>query len=215
MICKAIIFDLDGTLINTLADLCHAMNFALKAVGQPVHSIEECRRMIGNGVRTFAERALGAEQQGLRDEVLEIMKARYRDKCFDNSELYNGIAETVIELRKMGIRLAVITNKDQDAAEKIVGHFFEKAVFECIKGVRGERTVKPDPWVTEEIISQMGLKPDDYLFIGDSEVDIETASGAGVRSVGATWGFRSRVELMAAGADILIDEPREILDLIS
>ena len=215
MSCKAIIFDLDGTLVNTLADLGNAMNYALESVGEPVHSLESCRMMIGNGVKTFAKRALSGDKQHLRDKVLGIMNARYRDNCFENSNLYDGMAEVVSELSNRGIFLAVITNKDQDAAEKIVEHFFGKGTFEHIIGVRGEDTVKPDPAATENIVKLTGVERKDFLFVGDSDVDIKTAGAVGICSVGAAWGFRSRAELASAGADIVIDKPGEILDLVA
>lgn len=114
---KAIIFDLDGTLVDTATDLANSMNYALKKFGQPTHSVEVCKQMIGDGLKMFAQRALGKDSQHLRDEVIRAMKARYRDKCFECSRLYDGISEVVSKLREGGIRLAVLTNKDQDDAD--------------------------------------------------------------------------------------------------
>lgn len=209
---KAIIFDLDGTLVDTLADLAGAMNFALEKLDQPTHPKEACRIMIGNGVKTFAQRALGPDKQDLRDELLDIMKNRYSDKCFDKSYLYDGVYDSVKKLRQKGTRLAVVTNKDQADAERVVSHFFGDS-FEYVVGITGDNALKPDPAGTLKIVKSMGLGCNNFLFVGDSDVDILTARAAKIRSVGVTWGFRGRNELAKTGADIIIDRPEEILGL--
>jgi phosphoglycolate phosphatase len=215
MVCKAILFDLDGTLVDTLADLANAMNFGLQRFGQPTHSVEACRQMIGSGVKKFAQRALAEDAQNLRDEVLSAMRARYHDKCIEHSRLYDGIFETVEKLREKGLRLAVVTNKDQAEAERIVEHFFGADTFEWVVGVAGNMPVKPDTTGTMKIVESMGLSCEDFLFVGDAEVDVRTAASAHIRSVGASWGFRGRDELVEAKADIIIDSPAEILDLVA
>ena len=215
MVCKAILFDLDGTLVDTAADLANAMNFALQRFGQPAHSVEACKQMIGNGVKRFAERALAQDVQHLRDEVLSVMRARYHDKCLEHSRLYDGIFDTVKKLREKGLRLAVVTNKDQVDAERIVEHFFGADTFECVVGVVGNIPVKPDTAGTMKIVESMGLSCEEFLFVGDGEVDVRTAASAQIRSVGASWGFRGRDELVEAKADIIIDSPVEILDLVA
>ena len=215
MVCKAILFDLDGTLVDTAADLANAMNFALQRFGQPAHSVEACKQMIGNGVKRFAERALAQDVQHLRDEVLSVMRARYHDKCLEHSRLYDGIFDTVKKLREKGLRLAVVTNKGQVDAERIVEHFFGADTFECVVGVVGNMPVKPDTAGTIKIVESMGLSCEDFLFVGDGEVDVRTAASAQIRSVGASWGFRGRDELVEAKADIIIDSPAEILDLVA
>jgi len=211
---KAIIFDLDGTLVDTLQDLANAMNFALADFAQPGHSVEACKTMIGNGVKTFVKRALAKDKQSLCDDVLAVMKTRYRDKCFEYSYLYDGILDTVKKLRQTGIRLAVITNKDQADAKRIVEHFFSQNTFEHIVGVVEQAAVKPDSAATLRAVESMGLGCGDFLFVGDSAVDIRTAAAAQIRSVGVTWGFRGRDELAEAKADMIIDHPAEILDLL-
>ena len=215
MAVKAIIFDLDGTLVDSAADLANAMNFALAKLGRPEHSVEVCKRMVGDGLGMFAQRALGKNRQDLRDEVLLGMKERYRDKCFECSRLYDGIFEVVNKLRAGGIRLAVLTNKDQEDAERIVEHFFGPDTFEYVVGVVGGRGVKPDIGSTMRIVESIGLGCEDFLIIGDSTPDIQTAAAAKIRSVGVSWGFRSREELAEAGADIIIDRPAEILGLVA
>jgi phosphoglycolate phosphatase len=212
---KAIIFDLDGTLVDTVLDLANAMNFALVHFGRPTHSVEACKQMVGNGLKTFAQRALAKDRQHLQGEVLSIMKARYHDKCLESSGLYDGIVETVKKLRLKGLRLAVLTNKDQDDARRIVEHFFGADTFEYVVGTTENKAVKPGAAATIKIVESMGLATKDFLFIGDSAVDIQTAATAGIRSVGVSWGFRGKDELLKAKADIVIDSPTEILDLVA
>ena len=212
---KAIIFDLDGTLLDTLADLAGAMNWALARLGEDTHSLQACRKMIGNGVATFAKRALKPEKQHLQPQLLELMKARYRKHSLVKSTIYSGINELLAKLAQMPIRLAVATNKQHDDAVIVVEHFFGKGVFEVIRGVRQDGLVKPEPAFAKAIMDEMNLASDDILLIGDSDVDIATAKSAKIESVGVTWGFRDREDLAAAGADIIIDKPGEILGLFT
>jgi len=211
---KGVIFDLDGTLVNTLGDLAEAMNYSLKQLGEPTHSVDQYRRMIGNGTSKFVERSLSDDKQHLHAELLKLMRVRYLEKCFDLTVPFNGIPEAINELRKAGVRLAVVTNKNADAAKLIVEHFFGAGTFEVIIGVEGDKWVKPDPAGTHEIIRRMGMTKEDFMLVGDSDVDIATAINAGVKPVGVTWGFRSRDELIAAGAETIIDAPDEILSFI-
>lgn len=209
---KAIIFDLDGTLVDTLADLAGAMNWALAQLGEDTHSLDAYRKMIGNGVEMFAKRALKPEKQHLCSHLLELMKARYRQHCFAKSSVYPGVNELIAKLGQMRIRLAVATNKEHDDAVKVVEHFFGVSAFEVISGVRQNGPVKPDPAFAEAIMAKMALASDDFVVVGDSDVDIATAKSSAMRSIGVTWGFRGREDLAAAGADFIIDKPEEIFD---
>ncbi len=212
---RAVIFDLDGTLVDTLEDLTAAMNAALGHFSLPARSAQACKMMIGNGARRFAERALPADQQDLAERLLALAREHYRANCFKYSRLYDGMSETVTQLRQKGVRLAVLTNKDHIVAGRIIEHFFGTGAFESVVGAAESRPIKPDPGTTLGIVESMGLTSEDFVFVGDSAVDIETARAAGIRSVGAAWGFRGRGELEAAGADIIIDSPCEILDLVA
>jgi phosphoglycolate phosphatase len=215
MSCKAVIFDLDGTLVDTLADLGESMNYALANLGQPMHQLEAFRQMIGNGLRTFAKRALPGEKEVLYDRVVELMRQHYADNCLVNSKLYEGVGETVAELRKRAIKLAVLTNKDQNLAERIVNHFFTAGTFEHVLGAVEGRPLKPHGWMIWKLVDMMKLSSPDIVLVGDSDVDMDTASAAGIRAIGVGWGLRTRKELIDHKAAIVIDKPAELLNLVA
>ncbi|HSV27767.1 MAG TPA: HAD family hydrolase [Sedimentisphaerales bacterium] len=205
------IFDLDGTLVNTLADLSDSMNHALASLGQPTHPSSAIRTFIGDGVYTFASRALGENSQHLVEEVVAAMREHHRRNYLNKSSVYPGIFELIGELRKRGIRLAVLTNKDQTVAQQIVEHFFGSGVFEHVVGAVGKTPVKPDRKAVDGLLEKMGLKSADCRLVGDSGVDVDTAKAAGMRVAGVTWGFRDRAELEGHGADVVVDSPAELL----
>lgn len=211
---KGMIFDLDGTLVDTLDDLTNSMNFALDGLGFEVRPREECRKMIGHGLNTFAERALGAENLSSRDRLLEVMTVHYRNNCLYLTRPYPGLEEVIVQLNRQGIRLGILTNKNQEPAEKITNHFFGIGMFDPILGCKQGRKFKPDPNGIHEILNTWQLTASEVVLIGDSEVDIQTATAAGVLAVGAAWGFRSRNELVQAGADKIIEHPTQILRLL-
>jgi len=212
---RAIVFDLDGTLIDTLDDLAAAMNHALQALGLPPHPRDACRLMIGNGTDTFALRALGPGHAHLKDRLLEIMMPYYRQHAMNRSRVYDGVTETVDELRRRGLRLAVVTNKDQPYADQVMGHFFSNGAFDQVVGVGPHVPVKPDPTGTLRALEALAVPPGRALFVGDSEIDVATARRAGVPFVGVTWGFRDPPTLRQAGAQTFINTPTELLDLVS
>ncbi len=212
---RAILFDLDGTLVDTLDDLTAAMNYGLRRLGLPEHPAEVCRRMIGNGVDIFASRALGPDHQDLHGRLIEVMMPYYEAHCMDRSRVYEGVHGVLAELHRRGIRVAVVTNKDQPQAEKVMGHYFADGLFDAIVGVGPQVPVKPDPTGTRRVLDTFGVGSDQALFIGDSEIDYETAENAGVRFVGAAWGFRGRPALARLGVKTIIERPGEILNLLS
>jgi len=212
--CKAVIFDLDGTLVDTLADLSEAMNFGLKKLGQPPRTLSQCRMMIGSGVRRFAQRALPENKQHLADDLLREMRARYKQSCLHQTRLYDGIAEMVAQLAGRGIGLAVCTNKDQGVAMRIIEHFFGKSTFGMVVGARDGCPIKPAPQITAGIVEFFKAPRAEFVFVGDSDVDAATAKNGGMPFIGVSWGFRSRAELAAAGVENIIDSPAELAKLI-
>jgi len=211
---KAVIFDLDGTLVNSLEDLADATNYALKFFGQPEHKVEAFKQMVGDGTKTLISRTLPFDKQELVEDVLQKMREKYIEICLDKSLPYNGITEVVQELVKKGVKLAVLTNKDQKMSQKIVEYFFA-GCFKIVKGTTAAIAVKPEPFATLQILEEFKVVPEDALFIGDSNVDVRTAKAAGIKMIGVNWGFRGRKELIEAGADAVIDNPKQILALFS
>jgi phosphoglycolate phosphatase len=211
---KGVIFDLDGTLINTLEDLTDSMNYALGKLKCPPRQLDECRRMIGYGLTKFAESALPEGRKNLCDELIGVMVAHYQQHCLIKTAPYDGIMDVVRQLGARGIRMAVLTNKNQKPTEVLLKHFWKDGIFDPIVGMGEGRKVKPNPKSTFEILGQWQLTPSEVIFVGDSEVDIQTAHAAGVTSVGCEWGFRDKQQLLAAGAEILIQKPLQILDYL-
>ncbi|MEN6384864.1 MAG: HAD family hydrolase [Phycisphaerales bacterium] len=210
---KAIIFDLDGTLVNSLEDLAEATNFALHFFGQQPHNLQAFTKMVGDGTRNLISRALPADRQDLIEQVLVKMREKYNEICLDKTLPYNGLKEVLDTLKTKGIKLAVLTNKDQRLAEKIVNHFFPN-YFNIIKGPDGAIPLKPAPQTTLQILNELGVKPANAALVGDSNIDIHTARNAGITGIGVNWGFRGEEELKTAGADYTIDEPKALLKLL-
>lgn len=211
-----VIFDLDGTLLDTLGDLAAACDAALARHALPQHTDEEYRQFVGNGILRLVERAL---PEPLRTpERVAAVRADFMEYYLAHIDRrtrpYPGIPELVAELDRRGVRLAVASNKFQAGTEKLVGRFFPDVEFAAVLGQRPGVPLKPDPTVVEELLAVTGAARERVLYVGDSGVDMATAAAARVRSVGVTWGFRTREELRAAGATHLVDRAEEILPLI-
>ena len=208
---KAAIFDLDGTLVNSLADLADAMNYALKILGQPTWDLEAYRQKVGNSTNLLIQRALAPDKQDLFDKMFEISSEKYAQICLNKSRLYDGILETIDELHKRQVKLAVLSNKDHNMAEKVVAHFFDKGQFDAVVGTTTGNPIKPDPIHTLKIVDKFKLKPQEVIFVGDSDVDMQTAKACEMLAVGVNWGFRPIEELKQNGADTIINKPSELL----
>ncbi|MBP3715441.1 MAG: HAD family hydrolase [Phocaeicola sp.] len=213
---KLIIFDLDGTLLNTIADLASATNHALAANGYPQHGTEEYRFFVGNGINKLFERAL-PDGEKTETNVLRIRQSfipYYDVHCADLTRPYPGIPELLNTLQQKGIQIAVASNKYQRATGKLIPHFFPDIRFTAILGQREGIPRKPDPQIVHEIIKLAGVQPEDVLYVGDSNVDMQTALHAKVDGIGVTWGFRPRTELEEGHPYAIIDKASDLLAYI-
>ena len=210
---KGCLFDLDGTLVNSIEDLAISTNEVLKLHGLPTYDISQYRLFVGNGVKKLMERALGQEHIDLLDECLNDFQKIYRQHCLDHTLPYQGIKELIDDLKAKGIKMSVVTNKPHALAIKLV-ETLSPDTFVAIYGQQDLYPVKPDPQSTYLALMAMKLDKKDCLFIGDSQVDIDTGYNAEIDSVGVTWGFRGRQELTEAGANDIVDNPAQIMEII-
>ncbi len=211
-----VIFDLDGTLLNTIADLANSTNYALARLGFPTHETEKYRFMVGNGVNKLFERALpeGAKTEENVLRVRELFLPHYDRHNADDSRPYPGVESLLERLQAEGLQLAVASNKYQAATEKLVDRYFPSIRFTAVFGQREGVPVKPDPTIVFDILKVAGVPKDRVLYVGDSGVDMQTAAKAGVTACGVTWGFRPRTELEAEHPDHLVDAAEEVIGLV-
>ena len=211
------IFDLDGTLLNTIADLATATNQALEACGFPTHPISAYPMFVGNGINKLFERALPAESR--TEENIMRIRAHflpyYDEHNADLSKPYPGIPQLLEELQTAGVHLAVASNKYQRATEKLIRHYFPTIRFAAVFGQREGIPVKPHPQIIEDILTLVPVNKEEVIYIGDSGVDMQTALHAGVESIGVTWGFRPKEELLQHSPTYLVDSADEIKILIN
>ena len=213
---KLVIFDLDGTLLDTIADLAESTNHALKQLGYPTHDVETIRTFVGNGINKLLERALPAHEQ-TEENVMRMRSyfvPYYDAHNADLSSPYPGIVSLLEDLQAKGIMLAVASNKYQEATVKLVKHYFPMIDFVEILGQREGVNVKPDPSIVFDILKKANVSPEETLYVGDSGVDMQTAINAGVDAIGVTWGFRPRAELESFQPMGLIDKAEELLGFI-
>lgn len=213
---KLVIFDLDGTLLNTIADLAHSTNYALKQLGYPTHEIEKYNFMVGNGINKLFERAL-PEGEKTEENVLRVRKefVPYYDlHNADDSRPYLGIPELLDHLQASGIQIAVASNKYQAATQKLVDHYFPEIRFTAVFGQREGVNVKPDPTIVYDILNLSRVEKGAVLYVGDSGVDMQTAANAGVTACGVTWGFRPRTELEDFNPSFIVDTADKIKELV-
>ena len=211
------IFDLDGTLLNTIKDLGEAVNFALDKNGFHTHSIASYPFFVGNGVRRLIERSLpedARKQSTVVETMLRDFKQYYNEHNTDRTQPYDGMPELLHQLQEQGVKLAVASNKYQQATEKIIGHFFADIDWVAVVGQQEGVPVKPDPSIIFMILSQAKVAKQDTLYVGDSGIDMEAARRACVDSVGVTWGFRPVKELKENHANVIINKPIDILPMI-
>lgn len=206
---KLILWDLDGTLINTLEDLAAAVDYALELRGLPTHSIEEYRKMVGHGVRNLVKQALeasaianparGDASTGLTDAYIDSALADFREYYEAHIDVhtrpYPGIPELLNKLNAMGVKMAVASNKFQEGTEKLIQEFFPAIAFVSILGNRPGYPLKPDPEIVQEVLQKAGIGPEDAMMVGDSPTDMKTAANGGIDALAVTWGYRTLEEL--------------------
>lgn len=209
---KLVIFDLDGTLLNTIADLANSTNYALKVLGYPIHEPDKYNFMVGNGINKLFERVL-PDGEKTEENVLRVRQEfvpYYDQHNADKSRPYPGVTELLETLQTAGMQLAVASNKYQAATEKLIAHYFPNIKFTAVFGQREGIPVKPDPIIVKEILQIAKVQEEETLYVGDSGVDMQTAINAGVTSCGVTWGFRPRTELESFHPDHIVDNAEEI-----
>lgn len=207
---RAILFDLDGTLLNTLEDLRDALNYALAGHGYPTRTLEEVRRFVGNGMAKLIERSVpvGAETA----PVLETFLPYYQAHSMDKTRPYDGVGTLLDSLKGRGAAMAIVTNKAHAAAVPLCGRFFPQV--DTVVGAREGVPTKPQSDMIRLAMTELGASAEETVYVGDSEVDLATARNAGLDYVCVTWGFRSRAELEAQGAAHFAADPGELLTLL-
>lgn len=213
----AVMFDLDGTLLYTLEDLADSVNAALKAMGLPVHELDHYNTAVGDGAELMVERSL---PQGKRDlttlqRTLELTIAEYSERWNNKTRPYDGVPDMLDELSSAGAVKCILSNKPHPSTLKVVGEFLSRWEFDVIRGALAENPIKPDPHSAIEIAGKLGIQPQDWLYVGDTDTDMQTAKNAGMFALGVSWGFRTADELKANGADAIVDHPARILDFIA
>jgi phosphoglycolate phosphatase len=216
MLYHCVLFDLDGTLLDTLADLAAAVNTMLAERGLPTHPVDAYRLMVGEGVETLVTRALPEDRRDSDSLAAGVKRMRqlYAEGWGDQTRPYPGIPELVAELGLRGVPRVVLSNKPDDFTRLMVAHYFPGHPFALVRGALPGTPKKPDPTAAREIAAHIGLDPGYFLYLGDSATDMRTAVSAGMFPVGAAWGFRDREEMLAAGARVIIDHPSELVGLL-
>lgn len=212
---QALIFDLDGTLIDSLADIAESINRMLDARGYPRCEQEVFKQMVGDGMEKLVERALPEDvrSEGLIKVCVEEYRAHYDALWNTQTHPYPGIVEMLAEMKSRGVKLGVISNKAHRFTVPMTEHFFGRTVFDHILGQRAEVPRKPAPDGAHEMAALLGLNTNDMAYVGDSGIDMQFAKNSGMRAVGVRWGFRSESELRACGADVLISSASELFNL--
>ena len=211
---RAVLFDLDGTLADTLADLANAVNWALQQVDCPPCPVDSYRYKVGDGVREMCQRALPADKQELTDQVLRLMRQRYDQHCFDLTRLYPGIPELVSAFAERQFKQVVLSNKPDKFTKRMIAYYFNPSPFAVVRGQLPNVPLKPDPTAAAQIAQELAIAPSRWLYLGDTNTDMRTARGAGMHPVGVLWGFRDRDELLQSGAEHIVAKPQEVLTLL-
>lgn len=212
---QLVIFDLDGTLVNSVYDLADSVNNVLGRNGYPIHKTDEYYYFVGNGTRKLCERAIPADKRcdAEIDRIHSEFLSEYAKNYLNKTTLYDGILDTVLNLVDRGVKCAVASNKTDIFTKEIIDKLFGGDVFSACVGKRDGVPAKPDPAIVYGILEKLGVKHENAIFVGDSNVDIITGKNASIETVGCLWGFRTREELSAAGADHIIEKPNELIEI--
>jgi len=213
----AVIFDLDGTLLDTLDDLADSTNHALRARGFPEHPAESYKIFVGDGVRELVRRAFppSAQDEDSIADGVDAVRTEYKKRWRDKTQPYPGIPELLGSLRERGVRLCILSNKPQEYTDLTVSALLSSWKFEVVRGARPDTPLKPDPAGARAVLDALRLPPGKVLYVGDTGTDMRTAVAAGLRPIGVLWGFRGALELEEAGAARLVKAPNEILEELS
>lgn len=212
---KAVLFDLDGTLVDTIEDLADSVNAALAALGHPQHELGPYNYFVGNGIEILVKRALPEDKRDDEtvEECLALCRKEYANRWKDKSLPYPGIPEMLDELTARGFKLTILSNKPDHFTKAMVNDLLAKWKFEHIQGALPDVPIKPDPTAALAIANKLEIPPEEFLYFGDTNTDMETANGAGMHAIGVTWGFRPREELVESGAKTLLNSPMELFNL--
>lgn len=211
---KTVIFDLDGTLLDSIEDIASSMNKVLESLQLPTHKIEDYKHFVGGGVDILVENALNNQSKEIKDEVIKRFKIEYDGKLHSKTLPYDGIYELLDELKKLDINLAVLSNKPHEFTVSYVNHFFKNYNFKEIHGQKKDVPKKPDPKAALNIVKCLDSSCENTYFIGDTKIDMQTAKSANMTAIGVLWGFRDEKELRDFGADFIVSNPLEILKII-
>jgi len=212
---RGIIFDLDGTLCDTVRDIALSANHVLERHGLRAVAAQHFRTMVGDGAAMLMRRAAPGASPGLLEQLLAEFRAQYLEHMLDSTHPYPGIAALLEELGSRRIPLAVLSNKPEDAAQRMAEALFPSKLFRAVRGQRPGVPIKPDPTAALELALELAVAPASCMFVGDSGVDMQTARSAGMVPIGVAWGFRGQAELEQHGAERVIREPQELIALLS
>lgn len=212
---KGLIFDLDGTLIDSIEDICFSLNLAIKEYGYEEISVDFVRKNTGKGFRKLVEDSLPQiKDPKLIDEITDLYTIKYSEHYNDSTDAYEGMKETLTKLQEKDIKIAANSNKKDLYTKNLMKKIFPNINFVAVFGERENIPNKPDPTTANEIVELMNLSKEEVLYVGDSEVDIRTSKNANLKSIGCKWGFRGEETLIKEGATYIIDKPIEILDVV-
>ena len=212
---KLVIFDLDGTLIDSITDISDNINVMLDKFGYPKRTIDEIKQFVGNGARKIVERSLPSDiSEEKIDECLAFYNDLYTNCGSPKTRLYDGMKETLLTLKERGYKIAILTNKPQETTNEVYKKYLSEYNFDMVVGQQVGKQIKPNPETTEEIIIKLGADKEQTYFIGDGETDIQTAINAKVKNIAVLWGFRTKEQLLSVGAKEFAVQPTQLLSII-